>query len=284
MADEESKKLTAALNVMRRMAPSTIENSLAGLCELTPNLTDDLLNNVDQPLKVEMDEAAQKKFITCDYNRDGDSFRSPWSNKYFPEADSEALYPSKYLRQLEVDANAIFDVYRKLYFEGGSYSSVYFFSIEGSSDEKKGFGPCWLIHKDVDSTEEDLKKGWWDSTHVFQVSHVKGETYEYKLTSTVMISMVMEDSKLGSCDLSGSMNKQKSETLTLSKTKGTNHLVNMGTMIEKMDDRIRAIIMEIYFSKTRQIVDGMRLTSGARNRQMDKIAASLKDALKQSKK
>jgi len=95
--------------------------------------------------------------------------------------------------------------------------------------------------------------------------------------------MVMEDSKLGSCDLSGSMNKQRSETLTLSKQKGTNHLVNMGKMIEHMDDRIRATIMEIYFSKTRQIVDGMRLSNGARNRQMDKIAASLKDALKQSK-
>eukprot|EP00471_Norrisiella_sphaerica_P006766 CAMPEP_0184480120 /NCGR_PEP_ID=MMETSP0113_2-20130426/1620_1 /TAXON_ID=91329 /ORGANISM="Norrisiella sphaerica, Strain BC52" /LENGTH=268 /DNA_ID=CAMNT_0026858393 /DNA_START=36 /DNA_END=842 /DNA_ORIENTATION=+ len=268
---------------MRRMAPSTIENSLAGLCELVPDLTDDLLNNVDQPLSVEVDRKAEKKYISCDYNRDGDSFRSPWSNTYFPPAESDALYPSKYLRQLEVDANAIFDVYRKLYFEGGSYSSVYFFSVEGCPDETKGFGACWLIHKDVETTDGSLRKGWWDSTHVFQVSHVKDDTFEYKLTSTVMISMVMEDAKMGSCDLSGSMNKQKSETKAISKQKGTNHLIHMGTMIENMDHRIRAEIMEIYFSKTRQIIDGMRLSSGARNRQMDKIAASLKDALSKAK-
>jgi len=264
------------------MAPSTIENSLAGLCDLVPKLTDDLLNNVDQPLSVEVDTRAEKKFITCDYNRDGDSFRSPWSNTYFPEADGDALFPSKYLRDLEQDANNLFDVYRKLYFEGGSFSSVYFFNIEGSSDETKGFGSCWLIHKDVDAKAGSLKNGWWDSTHVFQVNQVKNDTFEYKLTSTVMISMVMEDDKMGSCDLSGSMNKQKSETKTISKTKGTNHLIHMGTMIENMDHRIRAEIMEIYFSKTRQIIDGMRLTSGARNRQMDKIAANLKDMLKKS--
>lgn len=94
--------------------------------------------------------------------------------------------------------------------------------------------------------------------------------------------MVMEDDKLGSCDLSGSMNKQRSETKSISKEKGTNHLIHMGTMIENMDHRIRAEIMEIYFSKTRQIIDGMRLTSGARNRQMEKIAANLKDVLKKS--
>eukprot|EP00470_Lotharella_oceanica_P008508 CAMPEP_0170182002 /NCGR_PEP_ID=MMETSP0040_2-20121228/26654_1 /TAXON_ID=641309 /ORGANISM="Lotharella oceanica, Strain CCMP622" /LENGTH=268 /DNA_ID=CAMNT_0010427253 /DNA_START=46 /DNA_END=852 /DNA_ORIENTATION=- len=267
---------------MRRMAPSTIENSLAGLCELAPDLTDDLLNNVDQPLKIESDSKAEKKFICCDYNRDGDSFRSPWSNTYFPPADADALLPSKYLRGLEEDANAIFDVYRKLYFEGGSYSSVYFFSIEGCEDPTKGFGACFLVHKDVEAASGSLKKGWWDSTHVFQVNKARGDNYEYKLTSTVMISMVMEDNTLGSCDLSGSMNKQKSETKAVKEKGSTSHLINMGTMIENMDHRIRAEIMEIYFSKTRQIIDGMRLSSGARNRQMDKIAASLKDALKKS--
>jgi len=30
---------------------------------------------------------SNKDFIVCDYNRDGDSFRSPWSNKYTPPLD-----------------------------------------------------------------------------------------------------------------------------------------------------------------------------------------------------
>jgi capping protein beta len=60
---------------MRRMPPSSVENSLAGLIELVPDLTDDLLNHVDQPLKVKKDTVKNQEFVLCDYNRDGDSFR-----------------------------------------------------------------------------------------------------------------------------------------------------------------------------------------------------------------
>jgi len=45
-------ELTSALNLMRRMPPSSVENSLAGMIELVPDLTEELLNHVDQPLKV----------------------------------------------------------------------------------------------------------------------------------------------------------------------------------------------------------------------------------------
>jgi len=72
MSDEQ---LNSALNLMRRMPPSSIENSLAGLIELVPDLTDDLLNHVDQPLKIRKDPKSGKEFILCDYNRDGDSYR-----------------------------------------------------------------------------------------------------------------------------------------------------------------------------------------------------------------
>jgi capping protein beta len=69
------EKLNSALNLMRRMPPSSVENSLAGLIELCPQLTDELLNHVDQPLKVKKDPKTGAEFILCDYNRDGDSFR-----------------------------------------------------------------------------------------------------------------------------------------------------------------------------------------------------------------
>ena len=68
-------KLNSALNLMRRMPPSSVENSLAGLIELVPQLTDELLNHVDQPLKVKRDPKTGTDYILCDYNRDGDSFR-----------------------------------------------------------------------------------------------------------------------------------------------------------------------------------------------------------------
>ena len=40
-----------------------------------------------QPLKAIRCPDTNKDFIVCDYNRDGDSFRSPWSNKYTPPLD-----------------------------------------------------------------------------------------------------------------------------------------------------------------------------------------------------
>lgn len=68
-----------------------------------------------------------KDYLLCDYNRDGDSYRSPWTNAYDPPLDDGAM-PSERLRRLEVDANAAFDQYREMYFEGG-VSSVYLWDL-----------------------------------------------------------------------------------------------------------------------------------------------------------
>ena len=56
-----------------------------------------------------------RDFLCCDYNRDGDSWRSPWSNEFDPELEEgEGVYPSEKLRKIEVRANEAFDVYREL--------------------------------------------------------------------------------------------------------------------------------------------------------------------------
>lgn len=54
------------------------------------------------------------------------------------------MVPTPRLRQMEIEANAVFDLYRKQYFETG-ISSVYFFNTDEKDD--KGFGACFLIHK-----------------------------------------------------------------------------------------------------------------------------------------
>lgn len=40
-----------------------------------PDLCEELLSSVDQPLKIARDKARGKDFLLCDYNRDGDSYR-----------------------------------------------------------------------------------------------------------------------------------------------------------------------------------------------------------------
>jgi len=273
-SDEEL--LTSALNLTRRMPPSSIENSLAGLIELVPDLTDELLNHVDQPLKVRKDPKTNQEYILCDYNRDGDSFRSPWSNQYYPPLD-DGFLPSDRVRKLEVECNKIFDVYRKQYFEGG-YSSVYLFETEDS--DGRGFGACFLIHKDVVDKSKGLEKGWWDSIHVFEVSaHDKKTMFNYKLTTTVMVSMGLKDERTGLVDLSGSMTKQDERRLPVDEREGQTHIMNLGVMIEDMELKIRNAIEGIYIQKTREVINGMRSPSAAKEKLWAEISASLSAAI-----
>jgi len=270
----EEAQLNAALNLMRRLPPSSVENSLAGLIELAPNLTDELLNHVDQPLKVQKDPKNGKQFILCDYNRDGDSYRSPWSNKYFPAMD-DGFLPSSKLRDMEVEANDLFDTYRKLYFETG-VSSVYFFDT--NEDEDNGsYGACFLIHKDVDASK-NLKKGWWDSIHVFDVTPEGKGQFSYKLTTTVMVSMVLKGAGLGNVDLSGSMTKQEKKSHPIKANGERTHIMNLGKMLEAMELRIRNSIEGIYIQKTREVVNGMRSANGQKEKQWEKIVDSLAKA------
>lgn len=47
-----------------------------GVCVQVPSLCEDLLSSVDQPLKIARDKVVGKDYLLCDYNRDGDSYRS----------------------------------------------------------------------------------------------------------------------------------------------------------------------------------------------------------------
>jgi len=255
------------------MPPSSIENSLAGLIELTPDLTEDLLNHVDQPLKIQKDSKAGRDFILCDYNRDGDSYRSPWSNTYFPPQD-DGFVPSQQLRKMEIEANDIFDTYRKLYFEGGQ-SSVYFFNTD--EKDSKAFGACFLVHKDVDAQKGQLESGWWDSIHVFEVVENKKGHFEYKLTTTVMVSMGVKGSNIGEVDLSGSMTQQ--DTKVLQVTDAQPHIANLGKMLEDMELKIRNSIEGIYIQKTREVINGMRSATGVNQKQNNLVVDSLKNAV-----
>jgi hypothetical protein len=78
MADQ----LDCALDLMRRLPPSQIEDNLAGLIDLVPDLTEQLLSAVDQPLKIAHDPIAKRDYLLCDYNRDGDSYRYFISSMY----------------------------------------------------------------------------------------------------------------------------------------------------------------------------------------------------------
>merc|ERR1711963_441332 len=245
--------LDCALDLMRRLPPSDIEDNLAGLIDLVPDLCEHLLSAVDQPLKIAHDKKSKRDYLLCDYNRDGDSYRSPWSNEYDPPLGDGAV-PSKPLRELELKANDTFDVYRDLYFEGG-VSSVYTWDLDS------GFAAVVLIKKTQDHSKKGQPmKGTWDSIHVVEVQE-SSKNAHYKLTSTVMLSIETETEATGTVQLAGSLTRQAEQDSPVNDMNP--HVCNIGRMVEEMEYRLRQILETIYFGKTKDIANELRQAMSA---------------------
>lgn len=63
------------LDLMRRLPPPKTEENVTALVGICPEHADDLLQSVDQPLKVMVDRATGREYLACDYNRDAESYR-----------------------------------------------------------------------------------------------------------------------------------------------------------------------------------------------------------------
>ncbi|GMF34731.1 unnamed protein product [Phytophthora lilii] len=245
--------VTACLNMMRRMPPRETETDLYSLTRLAPALADELYQRVDQPLQAAVDPSNGRKYLLCDYNRDGDAYRSPWSNAYDPPTQGEGFYPSETLRELEVQANEIFDSYRELYYQGG-ISSVYMWDLE------PGFAACFLVKKDV-LDQRFVEKGSWNSIHVIEVQ--EGDAADkgvrkatYRLTTSVLLAMKVNRPELGDLTLDGTLTRQAERTMEFDDQ--FDHVSNMGRMVEDMEIDMRSSLDGLYISKTREVINGMR--------------------------
>merc|ERR1712129_320987 len=96
--------------------------------------------------------------------------------------------------------------------------------------------------------------------------------------STVLVSMPMNVKGLGDIDLAGSVTKQaqKAATLATYADEKQSHLELMGPMLEELD--LRGTIEGVYFQKTKEIVNGMRVTDAeikSRDKKMANIASNI---------
>ncbi|KAL4064372.1 F-actin-capping protein subunit beta [Scleroderma yunnanense] len=260
------------LDLLRRLPPTRVEENVNALIQLCPDYADDLLGSVDQPLILKTDRATGRDYLACDYNRDGESYRSPWSNEYDPPLE-DGTVPSAKLRKLEIAANEAFDTYREMYYEGG-VSSVYLWELDDG-----GFAGVVLFKKVMNPSSQDEPSGSWDSIHVFEAAE-RGRQAHYKLTSTIMLQLVTRQSdksdeahvpsfssaekrnsdhsrtSSGEVNLSGSMTRQTEQDCPLHDT--SSHITNTGKMIEDMEIKMRNLLQEVYFGKTRDIVYDLR--------------------------
>ncbi|KAL1465821.1 hypothetical protein WDU94_005360 [Cyamophila willieti] len=240
-------QMDCALDLMRRLPPQQIEKNLSDLIDLVPGLCEDLLSSVDQPLKIARDNEIGKDYLLCDYNRDGDSYRSPWSNVYDPPLEDGSM-PSEKLRKLEIDANHGKNCNLISFIEGG-VSSVYLWDLD------HGFAGVILIKKAGDGSRKI--QGCWDSIHVVEVQEKPtGRNAHYKLTSTVMLWLQTNKIASGKMNLGGSLTRQIEMDAQVSET--SPHIANIGRMVEEMENKIRNTLNEIYFGKTKDIVNGLR--------------------------
>ncbi|KAF3938576.1 hypothetical protein ABW19_dt0209948 [Dactylella cylindrospora] len=269
----------SALDLLRRLNPKHITKNLNALIGLVPDLTEDLLSSVDQPLQISRCKKTGRDYLLCDYNRDGDSYRSPWSNEFDPPL-ADGTVPSEKVRKMEVAANEAFDVYRELYYEGG-VSSVYFWNLDD------GFAGVVLLKKCNElmkafltaSTATSKSEGTWDSIHVFEALD-RARTAHYKLTSTVILNMVSNNETIGHMDLSGNMTRQIESDLPVEDD--SSHIVNIGRLVEDMELKMRNLLQEVYFGKAKDVVNDLRsvqnLTEVSRERaaQSDVMSSMLR--------
>ncbi|KAI1936510.1 F-actin-capping protein subunit beta [Ophidiomyces ophidiicola] len=236
----------ARRDLLRRLSPRDTKRNLQYITTLVPDLTEDLLASVDQPLEIRRCARTSRDYLLCDYNRDGDSYRSPWSNEFDPPLE-DGTVPSERVRKLEVAANEAFDVYRELYYEGG-VGSVYFWDLDDD-----GFAGVVLLKKGI--TPGSKNSGAWDSIHVFEATD-RGRTCHYKLTSTVILHLSTGSEALGEMDLSGNMTRQIEADMPIEGE--ASHVSNVGRLVEDMELKMRNLLQEVYFGKAKDVVSELR--------------------------
>lgn len=262
------EKYDAALDLLRRLDPTKVKTNLINLINLEPDLAEDLLSSVDSQLTVQRDpEVSNKEYLCCDYNRDIDSYRSPWSNKYFPALNEDDLkespFPNDQLRKLEVMCNDSFEIYKDLYYEGG-ISSVYLWNLEDESsdtgDSETDFAGVVLFKKG--------NVGDWDSIHVLEVTRSsdsessEGTEYNYKITTTIILHLEGKDNI--DIKLAGNLTRQTERNVMVNDLTDNlesihiEHLTNIGNMIEDIETQMRNSLEIVYFEKTRDIFQQTR--------------------------
>ena len=277
MAATYSSPVMAAFDLLRHVPPKDTEDRMFDIFALNEELTDELISSVDIPLKLEEDTTTHQNFIKCDYNRDGDSYRSPYSNKYFPPIDDGQQIPAK-LRALEELGNKAFGSYLNLYFSYGTLS-VYCWEI---SDDSFGLGV--FVRKDVDDQEKKFT-GSISCSDVFTITDQTGGQFEYQLVSSILLELKVEvEGQTDPVVLSGGCADQ--HTKVAPAKDNVQHLVNVGQMIENNASDFMEHVKQIYVGKMSEILSytkGIALGGAgplAGMSPQDALAAAMKARLK----
>lgn len=194
-------------------------------------------------------------YLQHEYNRDGDSYRSPWTDKYFPANEEGLKLPPK-LRDMEVKFNEAFKKYANLYYNLAK-TSVYVME----TDAENGFNAAFLIKKDLEN-EKHIDSAAWDSIHAVNCE-MKDNKLNTEVTSTLFVTFDSTYGELGKMNLAGSCAKQtkKSVPVPMDWHKNPNGvwLHQIGMIIEQNEQELRAQVTDLYITRQRQIINTSRI-------------------------
>jgi capping protein beta len=259
----------AVYDLLRRVPPATIKERLYEAIHLAPDLTDTLLSTVDIPLKVVKDSDSDAAFLACEFNRDLDSYRSPFSNKYSPALPDGQKIPAR-LRNIEVRANTAFNAYRQLYFQGG-VASVYLWEID---TQVFGFGVFIKNEINTKLRSGEPIKGSIDCTDVVEIDE-SSKPATYTLTASVLLAIELDVGLGKPLTLSGSTSERKSVKKPFNSD--DDHIINAGELIESNAAHFRDTINTNYVSHMKHILELIAVQSSSQ--MQDALAAALKARL-----
>eukprot|EP01065_Artemidia_motanka_P007549 TRINITY_DN1376_c0_g2_i1.p1 TRINITY_DN1376_c0_g2~~TRINITY_DN1376_c0_g2_i1.p1 ORF type:complete len:517 (+),score=186.68 TRINITY_DN1376_c0_g2_i1:151-1551(+) len=237
------------MDLVRRLPPAKQTKTLAAILSLVPDddFAEELLADVDQPLKARQCEQTGHNFIICEYNRDADSFRSPWSSQYCPPLEG-GVQPTPQLRELEVRLNDVFSAFCAQYYGSEGVSSCYCWD---SGEE--GSWACAVLFR-----KESKGVGTWNSMHILNVQDYPGEQVAcYQMTSSVMLNVVEKEGKSKTFRLAGNVAKQWKQFDAQLPDQFT-HVTNVGSYVQKYENKLRNNLDAIYFGKAMQVTSEVR--------------------------
>ncbi len=200
----EESKMESCIKIIRKLPVSQMEKNLTAISTLIYD-DDDVLNNFLQVVDNRHDVCEENNFIKSEHNRDGDSYRSPITNKYYPPIEDGRM-PSKELRVLEEKLNKIFGLYTNAYYASTNSQglcSCYCWDLgEGVED---GFAVAVLIRHALDG-KSGIESGLWESSNVVDVTFSNGKCH-YKLTTSILLKLTFSQS-CGKGNISGTIAEQ----------------------------------------------------------------------------
>jgi capping protein beta len=206
--NNNTKKYKNCLHLYKLLSPKNSEANFSVISELVYEDDENLAiftQKAEVPTIICRDDP-KGTFLCCEFNRDGDSYRSPISNKYFPtpEEENEMKYLPENLRNLEIKFNKVFQSYIRAYYSPEAICSVYLDIVDENLEN--GFLVNVRIKNPIIDKTKDLDTGCWDSNNIIEVKYIKDNpniNIEFRISTSVYLIINTNNEQTGNLYASG---------------------------------------------------------------------------------